>query len=463
LGTALAVLACSSESTNAGSGGSSSGGNAGSSTTGGGGGTTGGSGGTATGGTGATGGASGSGGQSGSGGASGAAGSGGSAGATGGTGGSTGGTGGTGGTAGCGDGVCSSAEMLTWSCAGDCANWYYVTNATNPVDATSGNAPQTWRGDLTFKSTGSLSVSYTSTAGSPANGENHTYTLNSQLEIATDGATKGQMSPSLDFFAVGGTAAPVQLFGVRKGSGMSKNTIQGTYRIRGLLGKVSDKSLSGLSGTLIFNSNGCLMANSTGGGTLGAVTFVAASGTTGTGCATVDAAGKITLPHQETSGGSTVNVTYEGWIGSKGDVILLTRNLGSSFEPGVIIAVRERASGHAVGKVKGTYGVTHLVNLNSAYGTIILDGLGQVTGGTLNTLTSTGVAVTGGTYSMDGKGHFATTVVDTIVTGGVHHAGQASNFPSGGFAPILVTSNAATQGLSQPSKDPSLMVWVLRN
>jgi hypothetical protein len=446
----LSLSACSSESTNVGSGGAGTGGTA-----------TGGAGG-ATGGTSGAGGGAGAGGSTGgSGGASGGAGgTGGASGGAGGTGGASGGAGGTGGASSCGNGVCDSGEMLT--CVGDCSKWYYVTNATNPNGTTSTD-PQTWRGDLTFTSSTALTLAFTHTSGNTATETNHTYTLASNHAISTNGSATGQMSPAADFFALAGMTAPLQVLAVRKGSGLSKASIAGTYRVRGLQGKKSDKSLNGLSAQLVLDANGCISSGSgqrTDGTTPVALTFVKAPGTSGTGCATVTADGKINLAHQQQSGAGTQPVTYEGWVGSGGNVILWTRNESTGFEPGVILAVREVA-GHGVAKVKGTYGVTHLVGLNSVRGDIALNN-GAVTGGTLAIIGQTGITVTGDGYQVAANGNMATTVKDTVSPSGGFQAGQASNFGAAGLSPILVTAVAASYNTNAPSNKPSLMVWVLR-
>jgi hypothetical protein len=352
--------------------------------------------------------------------------------------------------------------MLT--CVKDCQSWYYVTNASNPLNAATTADPQTWRGDLTFTSTSAFTASFTHTSGATATA-NHTYTLGSNFALTADGSVEGQMTAAQDFFAAGGNAAPLQIFGVRKGSGLSKGSIAGTYRIRGLLAKTNDATLLGLSATITLDVNGCITSGS-GQRTDGvaapiAITFVKATGASGTGCATVSATGELNLQHQQQTTAGTQIVSFVGWVGSAGDVLLFTRNESIGFQPGVFLGLREKSS-HGLSKVKGTYAVTHLVSLNSVRGTVILNN-GSVTGGTLDTIGQSGIAVTGGNYLVTGVGRMVANVKDTVLTAGGNQAGQASSFTAGGLSPILVTSVAATYDSNAGSSKPSLMAWVLRN
>jgi len=169
--------------------------------------------------------------------------------------------------------------------------------------------------------------------------------------------------------------------------------------------------------------------------------------------------GQFTLDHNEASAGSTKKHTFEGWVGSGGDLIVWTHKDSTGFQPGLWIGVRTK-SGHDASKVSGSYFVSHLINKNSVRGNIDLAN-GNVSGGTLATIASSGINVSGGSYTVLGAGELALAVTDVNGTG--YQAGQASNYTANGIAPVLVTTSVASGGNAGLSPNaPSLMFWILK-
>ena len=473
----MLVLACSSTSQNTGQGGGNSGGSAGT------GGATGGAGGSSTGGSGgSTGGSAGSGGATGgsagaSGGNAGASGSGGSIGGAGGTGGATGGTGGaTGGTGGGGtggattctpNGTCAANETLA-NCPADCGAWRFVD--------TSFATSLTTRGDITFTASGSLTQSYTSSAGGASGScTGCTYTLGSSgLALKLSADASGGVASSNDVAVATYHNAAEQIVMVRKGSGMGPSLASGaTYQVFGVMSDGTNTNQQfGLGGKLVFDTNGCLPTSKTnttssikrvdGAGAVLDVTMWGSGGTgSGSGCLTVSSDGVTVLDHMQTtklpSEGAYV---FSGWMAAGGRAILLTRQSGAGFKAGTILLIKQAASGMNSGSTNGTYYVSHLLGGPAKLGvrgTITLSG-GTVSGGLLQSNgTSTTVPILGGSYGVTASGGFWSILPQPAVTG--YMVGQVHPTATG---PVIATyqTTGTVPKAGDPINSPSFMVWV---
>ena len=376
----------------------------------------------------------------------------------------------------CGDSQCNGGENSA-TCCKDCGcgagttcsanggctfgDWYLVTTAWTGAP----NKPRTVRGQVAFDAQNIMTItSWDDSNG--GSGTNHSYAMSLTPDGAVTllgdyGYTEGTMANSFDFMVTAGVDKTTQSLFVRKGSGLSAATLSGKYRFIAINGNAAAEYLTGADGTFMFDAQGCVDP--------GATTATTSSGLVVSfdkTCADVKSDGEITLPTSQKSMAGNVSVNWRGYVGMKGDIVVLTREPNNALAPGTLVLLRSTA-GHTQTTLTGSYGISHLPynnNTDSSFavrGAIVLNGAGGITGDVVSTSTGITLGVNGTSYAVNDDGGFATTIVDSNNFTG-YQAGLAGPVVNGA-SQVMISHSTSMQDPAGPSTTGSLLVWVRRN